>query len=210
LLKAARRIFERDGFLNARITDISELANVSHGSFYTYFSSKDEIFREVVLAMREEFVSAEHLVVAEGENPVQVIADATRRYLKSYRKHAALLATIEQVSTFRNKSKWLLQIRSSGRIGRTIDFIRMLQERGLVDKRLDVNYVGPALSLMVMRFAYISFVEQASIGKKTDIERSVAALTLIWTRTLGLEPASRRSKLTRSTAMPLEPDGLSK
>jgi hypothetical protein len=136
--------------------------------------------------MREEFVSAEHLAVVEGKNPVQVIANATRHYLESYRTHAALLATIEQVSTFGNKTKWLRQIRSSGHIGRTVDFIRVLQERAIVDKRLDVNYVGPALSLMVTRFAYIAFVEQASIGNKTDIEKSVTALTGIWARALGL------------------------
>lgn len=195
LLKAARGIFERDGFLDARITDIADLASVSHGSFYTYFSSKDEIFREVVFAMREEFASAEHLVVEEGDDPVQVIANATRQYLETYRAHAALLGTIEQVSTFVTKTKWLRQIRSSGHIGRTTDFIRMLQKRGLVDKQLDVNYVGPALSVMVTRFAYISFVEQASIGNKTDVEKSVTALTQIWARALGLGPVAANASV---------------
>jgi hypothetical protein len=55
---------------------------------------------------------------------------------------------------------------------------------------------------MVTRFAYISFVEQASIGNKTDIKKSVTALTEIWARALGLEPDIRRSKPTRSTSMP--------
>ena len=49
LVDAAKQIFEEDGFLDARISDISERAGLSHGSFYTYFESKEEIFREVAL-----------------------------------------------------------------------------------------------------------------------------------------------------------------
>ena len=45
LLTAAKEVFERDGFLDARISDIVERAGLSHGSFYHYFESKEEVFR---------------------------------------------------------------------------------------------------------------------------------------------------------------------
>ena len=48
LIDAARIVFERDGFLRARIADICDEAGMSHGSFYTYFVSKEEIFQELV------------------------------------------------------------------------------------------------------------------------------------------------------------------
>src|SRR5580698_7583907 len=41
LLEAAKAVFERDGFLAARISDIAAEAEVSHGSFYHYFDSKE-------------------------------------------------------------------------------------------------------------------------------------------------------------------------
>ena len=47
LVQAAKEIFERDGFLEARITDIAQRAGVSHGSYYHYFESKEQLFREV-------------------------------------------------------------------------------------------------------------------------------------------------------------------
>jgi AcrR family transcriptional regulator len=34
LLQAAKEIFEEDGFLEGRISDIAERAGLSHGSFY--------------------------------------------------------------------------------------------------------------------------------------------------------------------------------
>src|SRR6185503_2921760 len=51
LVEAAKEIFEKDGFLDARISDIAARAGQSHGSFYYYFDSKEEIFREVAAAV---------------------------------------------------------------------------------------------------------------------------------------------------------------
>src|SRR5262245_32537914 len=47
LLVAAREIFSRTGFFEVRITDITARAGVASGTFYTYFDSKEELFREV-------------------------------------------------------------------------------------------------------------------------------------------------------------------
>src|ERR1700721_2334755 len=56
LVKAARTIFERDGFLDARITDITAEATVASGTFYTYFNSKEEIFAAVVESVEEDML----------------------------------------------------------------------------------------------------------------------------------------------------------
>ena len=37
MVEAAKRVFERDGFLEARIVDIAEAADLAPGSFYHYF-----------------------------------------------------------------------------------------------------------------------------------------------------------------------------
>ena len=57
LVEAAKEVFERDGFLEARITDISKQAGVSHGAYYHYFTSKEELFREVA-ELQEERLTA--------------------------------------------------------------------------------------------------------------------------------------------------------
>src|SRR4029078_11671940 len=45
-VEAANLVSEETGFLDARISDIAERAGISHGSFYHYFESKEQIFRE--------------------------------------------------------------------------------------------------------------------------------------------------------------------
>ena len=47
LVGAARQVFEKIPFRQARLTDITAAAGVAAGTFYTYFDSKEEIFREV-------------------------------------------------------------------------------------------------------------------------------------------------------------------
>jgi hypothetical protein len=44
LVAAARRVFERDGYIDARLTDIPREANCSTGTLYTYFAGKEAIF----------------------------------------------------------------------------------------------------------------------------------------------------------------------
>jgi AcrR family transcriptional regulator len=44
LLKAARRIFARDGFEAARINDIAVEAGYTRGAFYAHFKTKEDLF----------------------------------------------------------------------------------------------------------------------------------------------------------------------
>ena len=48
LLKAALRIFTRDGFEAARIDDIAAAAGHTRGAFYAHFSTKEELFLALI------------------------------------------------------------------------------------------------------------------------------------------------------------------
>jgi len=48
ILRAAAHVFARKGLMATTISDIAVEANVSHGLAYHYFSSKEEIFRQLV------------------------------------------------------------------------------------------------------------------------------------------------------------------
>ena len=96
-------MFERDGFLNARIVDIATRAKVSYGAFYHYFDSKEQIFREVAEA-QEDRLSAPPDPNGQprppGITPHEQIRRANQRYLERYRSEARLMGVIEQVSRY--------------------------------------------------------------------------------------------------------------
>lgn len=51
LLKAAEKVIGETGYSSAAIADITREADTAPGTFYIYFKSKEEIFRELVLEM---------------------------------------------------------------------------------------------------------------------------------------------------------------
>ncbi|MGH9302022.1 MAG: TetR/AcrR family transcriptional regulator [Acidimicrobiales bacterium] len=54
LLDAALIVFDKRGYHAARVDDIVRLAGASHGTFYLYFSSKEDLFRALVADVIEE------------------------------------------------------------------------------------------------------------------------------------------------------------
>jgi AcrR family transcriptional regulator len=55
LLDAGVVAFSRKGFHATRVEDIVRRAKTSHGTFYLYFSSKDELFEQLVADVAEQF-----------------------------------------------------------------------------------------------------------------------------------------------------------
>lgn len=182
LLDAARIIFARDGFVDARIGDIAAAAGVSHGSFYTYFASKEAIFRELVLHLGEEIAKMQ-LPSRPGASPAERIEYANRIYIRTYRENASLIAALEQVATLNDDIRQLRKDIRRPFQERNAAAIRRWQNAGLVDRDLDPDYAAAALGAMVERFMYISEVlDDADF----DEELAVATLTRLWVGALDL------------------------
>jgi AcrR family transcriptional regulator len=65
LLKAARKVFARDGFERARLEDIAEEAGKTRGAFYAHFKDKEDVF----FAIFEEDIARAQQQLASGLNP---------------------------------------------------------------------------------------------------------------------------------------------
>ncbi|MGW6142564.1 TetR/AcrR family transcriptional regulator [Streptomyces sp. NPDC055140] len=182
LITAAREVFERDGYLDARITDISKAAHVASGSFYTYFNSKEEIFQALVEQVQEEMLHP-HLRERTGITDTRQLIDASNReYLRAYKKNARLMALFEQVAQVDEKFMALRIERGNAFARRNAKLIQALQESGEADTSLDPLVTAHALSVMVSRMAYMVFV----LGQRIPFERLVTTLNKIWENGLQL------------------------
>ena len=54
LLEAAIEVFDERGYSAARVDDIVKEAKTSHGTFYLYFSNKDDLFEALVAGVTEQ------------------------------------------------------------------------------------------------------------------------------------------------------------
>ncbi|MEN3357165.1 MAG: hypothetical protein V7637_1147 [Mycobacteriales bacterium] len=191
LLEAGKAVFERDGFLQARITDIAAEAQVSHGSFYHYFDSKESLFKEIAEEVEVRLVSMDDIAHDSNEGPIDRIRAANRAYLKAYKKEARIMRVIEEVSRYNDDVRMVRSKRDDYLGARTESAISRLQADGIADKRIDKRYAATALGGMVAKFAEMMFIG----GAKFEMDAAVEQLTLLWANSLGLrENVSRRSR----------------
>jgi AcrR family transcriptional regulator len=188
LVDAAREVFERDGFLTARIADITATAGLSQGSFYHYFDSKEQVFREVAEAQEERLTAppADEATRALA-SAREVIRRANRRYLERYRDAAQLMGVIEQVSRYDDevsRARMSTQKHFAERAERSI---RRMQREGLADDKVDAAVAADALGAMVARFAELWLVQSY---RQYDFEQAVEQLTRLWANALGLPEES--------------------
>jgi AcrR family transcriptional regulator len=195
LIEAAKGVFERVGFLDARIVDISEAASVGFGTFYHYFDSKEEIFREVASAQEARLIAApvEQPEYSADDNNWALIQDAVRTYLERYRDEASLMGVIEQVSRYDEQV-------AAGRAATMDHFARqwernieLLQRDGRCDLRVEAPLAADALRAMITRFAEMWLVEH---HRDYDFDQVVEQLTLMCANAIGLKP-QRKSPSSR-------------
>jgi AcrR family transcriptional regulator len=72
LLNASASVFAKDGVANAKVEDITALANVSKGTFYLYFESKDEAAAAVWARFIDEFIQIGEVILMDRRTPIHV------------------------------------------------------------------------------------------------------------------------------------------
>ena len=187
LVKAAKEIFERDGFFDARISDIAKRAKVSYGAFYHYFDTKEQLFREVASA-QEKRLSAppdETDAPRSADTPEASIREANRRYLERYRAETRLMRVIEQASRYDphiNAERMASQRSFAQRSERSI---KRMQSEGRADPRVNPAIAADALGAMIARFAELWLTQGY---REYDFDEVVEQLSLLWTNAIRLEP----------------------
>src|SRR5437868_9108178 len=96
LLEAAAQEFGQRGFHEAAITGLTVRAGVTLGTFYTYFESKEEVFRALVRDMSR--ATRAHVAEAVKGAPDRLAAERTglAAFIAFTRRHPELYRIIEE------------------------------------------------------------------------------------------------------------------
>jgi AcrR family transcriptional regulator len=181
LLDAARVVFERDGFHDARLADIVQEAEVATGTFYNYYRSKELIFRDLMTGVIADLFEQSNDELPR-DDPVAGIHAANRAYVKGYLRNARLMTILVEIGSQSEVQDLRIEIRGGfeERISRAI---RRWQQAGIAYRDLDPVYTANALSYMVDRFLY----EWTVLELDYDEDKVVETVSRLWVRSLGLE-----------------------
>jgi AcrR family transcriptional regulator len=96
LLEAAERVFAELGYHDASIVKLTEAAGVGQGTFYLYFTSKKEIFDELVLDLNSRVRHAMTEAAAPGTTRAEKERLGFAAFFRFTAEHPALYRIIRQ------------------------------------------------------------------------------------------------------------------
>src|SRR5262245_53773499 len=69
ILRAAMRVFARNGYFNSKVADIARAAGVADGTVYLYFKSKEEILHSIFDQNMAEAIAAGRKLIEKLRDP---------------------------------------------------------------------------------------------------------------------------------------------
>lgn len=75
ILNAARKLFFEKGFRYVTVENIARKAELSKGSIYLYFRSKEEIYTQILLNDIDKFNKKSSLIFQNGKSAVELVMD---------------------------------------------------------------------------------------------------------------------------------------
>lgn len=96
LLDASAIEFGEKGFHEASVSSITRRAGVALGSFYTYFDSKDALFRALVADMSQNVRSSARAALSPDMKALEIEQAALAAFLEFAREHKEIYRIIDE------------------------------------------------------------------------------------------------------------------
>ena len=165
ILEAAKAVFRDKGYHQASVHDIIDGAQIARGTFYLYFSSKQDLFGELVAEFLENVRKQVHRIeLGPGAPPPRIqLRDNFRRIVTAVLEHDAIASIIlrdsrgfDEESRARVDAFWdqtLQLMRHAIRVGQGLSLVGPC----------DVNVVS-VVALGGLRHALVRMLEAQAAG----------------------------------------------
>lgn len=94
ILKAAIKVFAKNGFHNSKISQIAKEAGVADGTIYLYFKNKDDILISLFEEKLDDIISDLEEEIEKQEDPRNKFRIFVRKHLTTVEKNRALAEVI--------------------------------------------------------------------------------------------------------------------
>lgn len=146
IFRVAMELFQKKGFEQTTVSEITEAADIGKGTFFTYFPTKEAIFRQP----GEMAIEAMTIAAQEGLEKDKPLAKTLKNVLTAFAEwHEANKALTRQMS----KSSFMLSTdESASNKGRLLSLLMQLittgQKNGEFNKKLDPQDAATVLAGM--------------------------------------------------------------
>ena len=127
ILRAATKVFARNGFFNSKVADVAREANVADGTVYLYFKNKDDILISLFNQTMDEAIAAGRQALAAISDPIAKLRQVAYLHLDRLGRDRDL-AVVFQVE-LRQSTKFMEQF-STTRVAEYLGIIRSILQDG--------------------------------------------------------------------------------
>lgn len=185
---AAEELFKKQGFEQTSVTDITDKVGVSHGAFFYYFKTRNDIFKAVVAHHLEKY--------AEAINGI--VKDETMSAMEKIQK--LLDMTMASTSSTEDTDKFVEYLHAEGNeamhkeyVDRSYElFVPMITEiveQGIKNGELEVKYPRETVEYVVHMFDALQDVRD--VPQSNDAYyRKIRALEIILAKVFGIKEGS--------------------
>jgi AcrR family transcriptional regulator len=174
LLDAGRVVFEQRGYHAARVDDVVKMARTSHGTFYLYFSNKEDLFKALAEdAMAEMASLADELgPIGPDDDDRDAVRVWVERFTDVYTRHSTVIRAWTEGEIVEN---------DLGRQGQKL-LARLAQalSKRIVEADVmsgaDADIAALACLSMLERFTYLVQSRQITFEREAMLD-SLAAVT---------------------------------
>jgi len=194
LLAAGAKVFAARGYHAARVDDVVKAAKTSHGTFYLYFSSKEDLFRALAIDVAEAMVGLARDLppLTDDDESFAALHTWLERFDRLYAQHGPMIRSWTEAEIVDSEM---------GKIGGdlVVQFSQELAAR--------LRTAAPELDAQIAALALVGMIERSSYyveAKQIDVDR--AELVGLLTRVVhgGIFGAGDRAAATPAIAGSLE------
>src|SRR6266571_1769885 len=127
ILRAATRVFARNGYFNSKVADIARAADVADGTVYLYFKSKEEILHSIFDQNMAEAIASGRRLIANVKDPREKLRRIAKLHLERLGADRDL-AVVFQVE-LRGSTKFMQEFSAAG-FAEYLDLLRNTFEEG--------------------------------------------------------------------------------
>jgi TetR/AcrR family transcriptional regulator, fatty acid metabolism regulator protein len=146
ILRAATRVFARNGYFNSKVADIARAADVADGTVYLYFKSKEEILHSIFDQNMDDAIAAARKLIEKVDDPREKLRRIALLHLQRLGSNRDL-AIVFQVE-LRGSTKFMEEFSAAG-FAQYLELLRKTfeagQRSGVFRKDLNAKLVSKIL-----------------------------------------------------------------
>jgi AcrR family transcriptional regulator len=167
LLDAAAAEFGEKGFHESSVVSITSRAGIALGSFYTYFDSKETLFRALVKDMSGQVRDNVAPALAQGKDGIDAEGRALSAFLGFAREHKEIYRIIDEAE-FVAPDAWDAHYR--GTVDRILERLKAAEARGEISGPVDEAHAWAIMGMNVfLGLRYGVMDDERDVGEVSSL-----------------------------------------